>query len=95
MNLIPIVQKFDEDGVRNDVLPESISLEDSSMMNYDIEKVLHFMPNKRYSQLIRYKYIQEYSNEETAKLMGMNMNTYYNKHKLAKDQYIKTLKSIS
>ena len=24
--------------------------------------------------------------------MGMNMNTFYNKHKLAKDQFFKTLK---
>lgn len=95
VTMTPIVQKFDEDGVRNDVLPESISSSEDSMMSYDIEKVLMLMPNKRYSQLIRYRYLQEYSNEETAQLMGMNMNTYYNKHKLAKEQYLKTLKSIS
>lgn len=95
MTMTPIVQKFDEDGVRNDVLPESIQTEDSSMAGYDVEKILLLMPNKRYSQLIRYRYLQQYSNEETAQLMGMNMNTYYNKHKLAKEQYIKTLRSIS
>ncbi len=43
--------------------------------------------------LIRLKYLEEYSNEETAKILGMNMNTFYNKHKCAKEQYIKILKT--
>ena len=61
------------------------------MAIYDIEVILRLMPNKRYSQLIRLRYLDGHTNEETATLLGMNMNTFYNKHKLAKEQYIKIL----
>lgn len=83
--------KFDDDGVRIDTVPESINSDDMSMAGYDVEVILRLMPNKRYSHLIRLRYIEGHTNEETAALMGMNMNTFYNKHKLAKEQYIKTL----
>lgn len=26
-------------------------------------------------------------------MMGMNMNTFYNKHKMAKEQFLKTLRT--
>ena len=35
---------------------------------------------------------KEKSNEETAQLLGMSMDNYYNKHKLAKEQFVTTLK---
>jgi DNA-directed RNA polymerase specialized sigma24 family protein len=38
------------------------------------------------------RYFQGHTNEETAQLMGMNMNTFYNKHKMAKEQFIKVLR---
>lgn len=87
-----IVEKYDEDGVRIDVLPESISIDEDSLSVNDVEMILSLMPNRRYSHLIRLRYLKNYSNEETAKLMGMNMNTFYNKHKLAKEQYMRILK---
>jgi len=79
-------------SVRNHVLSESINLDESSLRSYDAETILKLMPNRRYSQLIRLRYVEGHSNEETANLMGMNMNTFYNKHKMAKEQYVKTLK---
>lgn len=87
-----IVENYDESGVRIDVLPESISIDESSLRRHDTATILQLMPNKRYSTLIRLRYLEGYSNEETAAMMGMNMNTFYNKHKLAKDQFLDTLR---
>lgn len=87
-----ISEKMDEDGIRIESLSESISIDSSSLDNHDAEIVLQLMPNRRYSQLIRLRYFQGHSNEETAQLMGMNMNTFYNKHKMAKEQFIKIMK---
>ena len=83
--------KFEEGGVRIDTVSGSINTDNLSMAIYDIEVILRLMPNKRYSQLIRLRYLDGHTNEETATLSGMNMNTFYNKHKLAKEQYIKIL----
>lgn len=58
----------------------------------DILTVLRLMPNQRYSALIRMRYLEECSNEETAEALGMSMDNYYNKHKLAKAQYEQVLK---
>ena len=55
----------------------------------DVLAILKLMPNKRYSELIRLRYLEEYTNEETAEALGMTMENYYNKHKLAKAQYIR------
>ena len=87
-----ISEKMDEDGIRIESLSESISIDSSSLDNHDAEIVLQLMPNRRYSQLIRLRYFQGHTNEETAQLMGMNMNTFYNKHKMAKEQFIKIMK---
>jgi len=48
--------------------------------------LLDMMPNRRYSQLIRLRYVEEMSNEDTAKALGMTMDNYYNKHRRAKMQ---------
>ncbi len=87
-----ISEKFDDEGVRIDAFSESISIDESSLENYDAEIILQLMPNRRYSHLIRLRYFQGHTNEETAQLMGMNMNTFYNKHKMAKEQFIKVLR---
>lgn len=83
--------KFEEGGVRIDTVSGSINTDNLSMAIYDIEVILRLMPNRRYSQLIRLRYLDGHTNEETAAILGMNMNTFYNKHKLAKEQYIKIL----
>ena len=84
-------ENYADRGVRLLSAHESISSEEFSLALNDAETILNLMPNRRYCQLIRLRYLEEYSNEETAKKMGMNMNTFYNKHKLAKEQFLKTL----
>lgn len=67
----------------------SLNFDMSSIDRMDVERLLHIMPNKRYSQLIRLRYLLSYTNEETAQSLGMTMANYYNKHKLAKEQFIR------
>lgn len=88
-----ISENYDGEGVRIDIIPGSIELDDSSLQNHDTETILRLMPNRRYSRLIRLRYLCGHTNEETAMLMGMNMNTFYNKHKMAKEQFLKTLRT--
>lgn len=70
----------------------SINLDLSRINKDDISKLLLMMPNKRYRSIIQYRYVDGLSNEETAKLLGMSMENYYNKHKLAKEQYEQIVK---
>ena len=58
----------------------------------DLEKILEMMTNDRYRQIIRLHYVIGYSNEETAKQLGMDLPNYYNKHRLAKVQFVTSLK---
>jgi len=68
-------------------LPDAIVIESHSIALKDVETILQMMPNKRYSSLIRHRYLDNHTNEETAALLHMNMNNYYNKHRLAKAQF--------
>lgn len=65
----------------------SSELDFGNMNREDVETILNLMPNSRYSQLIRMRYLNMKSNEETAKSLGVNMDNYYNIHKRAKLQY--------
>ena len=65
------------------------------MDTVDIEKLLTLMPNKRYSRLIELNYVKSFTHEETAQALGMTMANYYNKHKLAKEQFIKIYTKLS
>ena len=87
LDIIDIQEDFSD---RN--ATESISPNIDSVNRRDVEIVLNLMPNKRYSSLIRLRYIEEKSNEETADILGMSMDNYYNKHKLAKEQFAKILR---
>lgn len=84
------IGKNDIDNDRN--IDTSISPNIDSLNRRDVEKVLSLMRNKRYSALIRYRYLEEKTNEETAELLGMSMDNYYNKHKLAKQQFSEVLR---
>lgn len=90
--IVRINDNSESSGVRIEHLGNSNYIEQSLFSSRDVLKILQLMPNRRYSLLIKLKYLEERSNEETAKLLGMNMNTFYNKHKLAKEQFIKTLR---
>ena len=90
--------KKKSDCIENVEYPSDRNMDDSISPNiecfvqYDVGILLNLMPNARYRDLIRYRYVEEKSNEETAELLGMSMSNYYNKHKLAKEQFISVLK---
>ena len=65
----------------------SIEIDFSNLNRQDALTIIKQMPNKRYSELIRLRYLELKTNEETAKELGMSLENYYNKHKLAKEQY--------
>lgn len=73
-------------------LPETSSINVDNLNRADVNVLLNLMKNKRYRDLIRYRYVEEKTNEETAELLGMSMDNYYNKHKLAKEQFTNVLK---
>lgn len=77
----------DGDGDRDDAIYGSIEIDFTNLNRQDAMIILKQMPNKRYSELIRLRYLELKTNEETAKALGMTMDNYYNKHKLAKEQY--------
>lgn len=89
--LHPSEKNIDED-MGNDRLDAIYGSEDIDFSNLNYQDaliVLRQMPNKRYSDLIRLRYLEQKTNEETAEALGMTMDNYYNKHKLAKAQYEK------
>ena len=65
----------------------SMYVEESVMSRDDIEAILGLMPNKRYSMIIRLRYLEGMSNEETASALQMSMDNFYNKHMRAKKQF--------
>jgi len=65
----------------------SSKLDVSNLSHDDVETILKSMPNKRYSNLIRLRYLEDKTNEETAMVLGINMEIYYNVHKRAKEQF--------
>lgn len=67
-------------------------LDISSVNHQDVMTILNMMPNRRYASLIRLRYLEQMSNEETAAMLGMSLENYYNKHKLAKAQYEQVLR---
>lgn len=67
----------------------SLNFDMSAINRMDVERLLQLMPNKRYSQLIKLRYMLSYSNELAAQALGMSMANYYNKHKLAKEQFVR------
>lgn len=76
-----------DDSDRNSLNGHSIEMELRKLDSSDVQKVLLMMPNERYRRIIQLRYIEEKSNEETAQTLSMSMDNYYNKHKLAKEQF--------
>lgn len=77
---------------RFDKAAASMYAEESSMDKEDLEIILSMMPNKRYSSIIRLRYLEGLSNEDTAVALHMSMDNYYNKHLRAKKQFSEMLK---
>lgn len=82
-------QEKEDDGVRDEEKFGSIEIDFNNLNREDALVILKRMPNKRYSEIIRLRYLELLTNEETANELGMTMDNYYNKHKLAKAQYIR------
>lgn len=70
----------------------SLDLDFRSIYAGDVVRILDMMPNLRYRNLIELRYVKEKTNEETADILGMTMDNYYNKHKLAKAQFCNILR---
>ena len=66
----------------------SSEIDFENMNRMDIETLISMMSNERYRRIIKLRYIEHLSNEETAEALGMTMANYYNKHKLAKAQFV-------
>lgn len=87
-NLPPLTNtEEDFDSDRTFEKSGSYELDFSNMNRADLETLLNLMPNERYRQLIRLRYIDALSNEETAQALNLSMEVYYNVHKRAKAQY--------
>lgn len=82
-------KEFDEDGDRNDAIYGSIEIDLSNLEREDAITRLRQLPNKRYGELLRLRYVESLTNEETANKLGTTMENYYNLHKRAKEQYDK------
>lgn len=87
-------EKIEAEGYQSDrfnQLAASMYIEESIMSRNDLEAILGLMPNKRYSMIIRLRYLEGLSNEETASALQMSMDNYYNKHMRAKKQFNETI----
>lgn len=82
----PNDEKYD-DADRYIDLGGSSELDNSDMNRDDVDIILGLMPNKRYEELIRLRYLDMKTNDEVACIMGVDMDNYYNLHKRAKSQY--------
>ena len=89
-----VEEKIEAEGYQSDRFNQfaaSLYVEESIMNRNDLEAILGLMPNKRYSMIIRLRYLEGLSNEETASALQMSMDNYYNKHMRAKKQFNETV----
>ena len=77
---------------RFDHFAASMYVEEPTMYMEDLDVLLNMMPNKRYSMILRLRYLEGLSNEETAAVLQMGMDNFYNKHLRAKKQFNEILK---
>ena len=89
---IDIVGEVSDETDISNRIEHSLEIDVNQLDMADVTKILDLMPNQRYRTLIELRYIDHHNNEETAALMSMNMKNYYNKHKLAKAQFVATLR---
>lgn len=85
-----VEEKTESDSYQSDRFDQfaaSVHEEGSIMDKDDLNAILALMPNKRYSMIIRLRYLEGMSNEETATALQMSLDNYYNKHMRAKKQF--------
>lgn len=86
----PLTNNCDENDNYSDRyidLGASCEMDCNKMNMEDVNTILELMPNKRYKELIKLRYLESKSNEEVASIMRVDMDNYYNLHKRAKSQY--------
>lgn len=87
---VPFVSHEDSDeeaADRPDSLYGSVEIDFKNLNRQDAMAILNMMPNKRYRNIIIMRYLEQKTNEEIAEALGMSLDNYYNKHRLAKEQY--------
>lgn len=82
---------FLEDSDRQVPDNDSLDINLSSLNAMDISRLLSLMPTERYRQIIRMVYLEDRSFEEVAAILKMSIDNFYNKHRLAKLQYLAVL----
>lgn len=65
----------------------AVEIDTTKMIKDDIMRLISLMPNKRYAEVIRLYKIENYSNEEVANALGINVNNMYNLHHRANTQF--------
>lgn len=70
----------------------SINVDFSKIERDDILKLLSYMSNSRYAEIIRLFYVENKTNDEVAEILGMSKSNLYNKHILAKEMFAKILR---
>lgn len=70
---------------------DSIEIDLSGINSSDVETILNQIHNERYRNIIKLRHIECKTNEETAEILDMTMANYYNKHKIAKEQFVNAL----
>lgn len=81
-----------DSGDRIPIADQSLTMSTRTIDFSDLTRMIDSMPNKRYREIIRLRYVAQKTNEETAAELGMTMANFYNKHKLAKEQYCEQLR---
>lgn len=89
---LDLVGENSGDGDILNRIEHSLDFDFRNLNMADVMNIIGMMPNQRYRKLIEYRYVHKRSNEETANLMSMTMANYYNKHKLAKAQFVAALR---
>lgn len=79
-----------EDSMRQFGGTEEIDL--SSVNKEDVKKIIDLVKPERFRQIIIHRYLEEKTNEETALLLNMTRDNFYNKHLIAKSKVIGILK---
>ena len=79
-----------EDSMRQFGGTEEIDL--SSVNKEDVKKIIDQVKPERFRQIIIHRYLEEKTNEETALLLNMSIDNFYNKHLIAKSKVIGILK---
>ncbi len=79
----------DDRNTRDDGSLDSIF---KSLNMEDVRNLFNMMPTERYRRLMACRYLEEMSNEDTARCLSLSMANYYNVHLRAKAQFCTILK---